>query len=279
LNIRFILMGAGSSVAISFFGYLQATSADRVVSKLILTSISTITQKLVGWNKKETHGQPKINNNEIVNPHSKSNNNETVFFHSKSNDNEDVSPDPKLVLIRQLLVKENVHCASFLKLIELNGNKVFVDKCAILEEMERKVFGRMFLVDGDSDDYHQLDDIVCLKDLLAVDNTSSPAIHTVFEKLYKYIYNYQASYERWMEILSMLQDELLLQLVNDYDAFIVCQAKTPQKTPKKTHRNVSISVVSDEITHQHIMQYPPEVCNSSQDPSCLKKEWAEVVPC
>ena len=226
-----------------------------------------MTQKLVGWNKKETHRQPRSNNNEIV------------FSHSKSNSLEDVSPDSKLVLIRQLLAKENVHCASFLKLIELNGNKVFVDKCAILEEMERKVFGRMFLVDGDSDDYHQLDDIVCLKDLLAVDNTSSPAIHTVFEKLYKYIYNYQASYERWMEILSMLQDELLLQLVNDYDAFIVCQAKTPQKTPKKTHRNVSISVVSDEITHQHIMQYPPEVCNSSQDPSCLKKEWAEVVPC
>jgi len=241
-------MGGGSSVQNSFIGRLQTKSMKRVASKLMLTSVS-VTQKL-GWNKEN---RPP-----------------------KSKDNNAASPDAKLLLIRQLLVEENIHCASFLKLIELNGNKVFLEKCEILEEMERKVFRRMFFVNGDSDDYHQLDNIIPLKDLFAVDSTSPPAVHIVFDKLYKFIYNYRASYVRWMGILNMLQDELLLQIVNDYDEFIVCQAKTPQKTPKNTRRTVSSASVSDEVTHQHIMQYPyPSLDGYSRNPTT---KWGEIIP-
>jgi len=128
--------------------------------------------------------------------------------------------DTKLTSIRELLDKGHVEHESFKQLVQLHGDKIFLEKYNLLVDIQRKIFQRILLLQNEVGDFHQLDDIVSLKDLLAVDSTSSPAIHTVFAKLYKFIYNYQASYERWIEILSTLEDELLLQIVGDYDDFI-----------------------------------------------------------
>ena len=136
---------------------------------------------------------------------------------------EDSNPsetEVKVQSIRELLDKESSQPSSFEKLIKLRGNIAFVEKYKILEDIQKKIFARMLMEDSSPDDIHQLDDIVSAKVLLTIDCETSPAIHTVFAKLYKFIYNYQASYERWIEILSTLEDELLLQIVGDYDDFI-----------------------------------------------------------
>jgi len=131
-----------------------------------------------------------------------------------------VSLEMKLFSIRNLMDSGN--SASFRKFVDENGHKDFVEKFLILEAIERKIFCRMFMVEYVPDEYHQLDDLVSLQEFLALDSSSSAPIHMVCEKLRKFVCNYQTSYERWMEILSSLQDELLAQLIGDYDEYMGC---------------------------------------------------------
>jgi len=129
-----------------------------------------------------------------------------------------VSLEMKLLTIRNLVDSSN--SAPFRKLVDKHDHKVFLEKFQILEEIERKIFCRMLVVGYVPDEYHHLDDLVSLQELLALDSSSSAPIHLACEKLRKFVCNYQTSYERWMEILSSLQDELLMQLIGDYDEYM-----------------------------------------------------------
>jgi len=132
--------------------------------------------------------------------------------------NEDsiVSFGMKLLFMRELLMDDNYQ---FKMLIYAHYNKEFLEKYNLLQEIQRKIFCRMLLAD-DPDEYHQLDDLVSLQEFLALDSSFSAPIHMVCEKLRKFVCNYQTSYERWLEILSSLQDELLMQLIGDYDEYV-----------------------------------------------------------
>jgi len=107
----------------------------------------------------------------------------------------------------------------FQKLVKKNGHEAYLEKFQILENIERKIFCRMLMVEHIPNEYHQLDEIVSLEAFLTLDSASSAPIHMVCEKLRRFVCNYQTSYERWLEILSSLQDELLMQLIGDYDEY------------------------------------------------------------
>jgi len=126
----------------------------------------------------------------------------------------------KLMSIRDLAVGEQKGSLKFHNLVDKHGDKDFLEKFQILEEIERKIFCRMLMVEYVPDEYHQLDEIVDLQEIISLDNPSSAPIHMVCEKLRKFVCNYQTSYERWLEILSSLQDELLMQLIGDYDEYM-----------------------------------------------------------
>lgn len=200
-------MGSASSITKSFIVSVPSGIINKVASKIHNAAPTwSVSQKLTA--KSLLHHQKQLCEQSI-------------------SDIEANTVDKNLLAIRDLLDKDNAGRGSFVKLVELRGKKVFVEKYDKMEEMQKKIFHRRMMDEFENDDYHQLDDIICSKDLLTIDCATTPAIHSVFEKLYKFIYNYQTSYERWMEILGVLEDELLAQLVIDYNELI--------EDPKKKH--------------------------------------------
>ena len=127
----------------------------------------------------------------------------------------------KLLSIRELVDNESTKSSiEFQALVDQHGHKIFLEKFQILEDIERKIFYRMLMIEHVPNEYHQLNEIVSLQEFLALDSASSLPIHRVCEKLQKFVRNYQTSYERWIDILNSLQDELLIQVMEDYDEYM-----------------------------------------------------------
>jgi len=120
----------------------------------------------------------------------------------------------KLLSIRELVDNESTKSSiEFQALVDQHGHKIFLEIFQILEDIERIIFYRMLMIEHVPNEYHQLDEIVSLQEFLALDSASSLPIHRVCEKLQKFVRNYQTSYERWIDMLCSLQDELLIQLI------------------------------------------------------------------
>lgn len=107
--------------------------------------------------------------------------------------------------------------------LELVGDSIFLEKIKMLEEMQNKILYKMVMEESNATEscnekYLQLNDILTFQDILALDCPSSLPIHSVFEILQTFFHNFQTSYDRWVEILRSLQDELLNHLVAEYDA-------------------------------------------------------------
>jgi len=187
-------------------------SASSIIKVAIQSSSSSLTGKILS----------RITSKNLI-PSTSSGNccAPTVTEESSPLRNCNASPlEMKLLYIRDLVTNETKDSASFQKVVDEHGDKDFLEKFQILDLIERKIFCRMLMVEHVAGEYHQLDEIVPLQDILSLDNASSAPIHMVCEKLRKFVCNYQTSYERWLEILSSLQDELLAQLIGDYDEYM-----------------------------------------------------------
>jgi len=192
----------------------------------------------------------------------------TVTKESSPLRNCNASPlEMKLLSIRDLVINESNASASFRKVVDEHGDKDFLEKFQILDLIERKIFCRMLIAEYVPDEYHQLDDLVSLQEFLALDSSFSAPIHMVCEKLRKFVCNYQTSYERWLEILSSLQDELLMQLISDYDEYMGIKEPFAVVVVNK-QKEIFPSFYNDELRIPTTSQkHRLEIINSNQSTS------------